>query len=216
MNIRFREPFACKESLIEYTNFSPDGQLIAYAREKTFIEIKNCLSQIVCYKIQCSLPIDMFEWSPDGSWIYVLMRDRNALNVYFVENQNNFENKTSKPSAFISGGTIIIDNVKWSPDSKYLLIIGQHASILLVWNFNEKKIVQLSPPKNTNSAFAFSPDGSSLAVLAREKGKDVLLVYNTNNFKLENHFDLSTLDSTTVQWSLDCSHILVIDRKSVV
>ncbi len=105
-------------------------------------------------------------WSPDGKlFAFVVVKDgNNAISIVDIGTGEIKETFTLKN---VDG----ISQLAWSPDGNQLAISGTSGGIsnLYLYNFNNKKIEQLTNDKYAELQPAWSPDGETLA-FATEQG----------------------------------------------
>lgn len=213
-NFQIREPIVCDALQENTVAFSPDCRFIATLSSESEIQVRDCITLNVIRKIECQGSINSFFWSPDSKLLLVLMKSLNSIQIYFVEQATNNQNRITSSYAGISGGTIDTESVMWSPDSSAVLLFGAHASSLCIWDITNRSIRRLPPPKNTFASAAYSPDGRYLAILTHNNGKDILAIIDSQSLKKKMNFVLSTLDSTTVKWTANSQNVYVIDSIS--
>lgn len=213
-NFKIREPIVCDAYKDNTVSFSPDGRFIATLSSEAAVQVRDCITLNVMRTIECADKVDSFFWSPDSKLLLVLMKSLNSIQVFFVEQTANSQNRLTTSYAGVSGGTIDTESVMWSPDSTIILIFGAHASFLCAWDITNRSIRRLPPPKNTFASAAYSPDNKYLAIITHEGGKDLLVIVDAQSFKRKMNFVLSTLDSTTVKWTADSRIVYVIDSIS--
>jgi WD40 repeat protein len=138
----------------------------------------------------------------------------NSIQVYFAERTHTSDHHLTQSYAAITGGHYDIESVIWSPNSAAVLLVAHAATQVFVWDLKSKSIRKLISPKNTQTSVAFSPDQSTLAILSRDVGRDVLAFFNATTFENQNTVVLRTLDSSIVKWSPDSMNVLVIDSIS--
>lgn len=211
MLLRFREPLVCDIFDNDSVIFSPDCRFLAVLASNASITIKNALTFEDVTLIECPGPINSFSWSPDSKLLLVVMKNLNSLQIYFVEKTRTNHNHLTQSFAGISAGKIDTERTMWSPDSKFVIIFGTLACQMFAWDINSNAVRKLAPPKNTESSLAYSPDGTTIAEISREPGKDTLILFDAQTFRRKTTINLGTLDAKTVKWSPDGSIIIVID-----
>ena len=213
MEIEFIEPKILQETRAFKPSFSPDYTKIAFIGRENEIYVidSNDFHQIGF--ILCPNKIEEFYWSPDCQKILVLAISRNQIFIY-NSTKNQPKNQMTPPIASLSGGLIETERVLWAPSSEQILIFGVYSSQLLVWDFKNGKssFKRLPPPKNSFKSVAFSPEGSILAVLNRNKNADTLTLFNSD-FVRKTSFSLSTLDAECIKWSPNGQYIVVKDSR---
>ena len=210
MQISFFEPKNSKDYQAYQVCFSPDNSRIAHIGKSNEIYILNT-DLIQVGFILCPNKIEQFSWSPDGSKILVLLSSKNDIMVY-PSNKNQPKNQMTTPLASLSGGLIETERVMWSPSSEQVLIFGISSSQLILWDIQTKKssFKRLPTPKNSFKSVAFSPNGSTLAVLNRNKNQDTVSIF-TSDYVRKTSFTLTTLDAEKIQWARNGQYIVVQD-----
>ncbi|KAH0785377.1 WD repeat-containing protein WRAP73 [Histomonas meleagridis] len=212
---RFREPIKLNTSNPEPVYFSLDGRFIGSIFGNTTIEVRDCLSLQIVSRIECPDVISTFLWSPDSKLIAILMDNQKSIQVYFVENLRTDEDNLTIPYMGLSSGIINIEKMLWSPDSKSILLCGVYASQLFIFDIGSKSVHRLPSPKNSETAFSFSPIGNMLAILVRSSnGHDEAVVFDLNTYRRKTTINLNTLDAKTVYWTSDGLTLIVIDEIS--
>ncbi|VDL60324.1 unnamed protein product [Hymenolepis diminuta] len=106
-----------------------------------------------------------------------------------------------------------IQDAFWTPDSQNIMVLSELSAFFTVWALSNQWITTLSSPKNSNSSFAFSPDGRFLSMLEMVNGKDILHFYDTedSNWCRFLSASLPTRDAESVHWSPNGRYIIVFD-----
>jgi WD40 repeat protein len=213
-DFRFREALLCESSSTAVMKFSPDSRFIAVLSREAGLDVISCLSLETASTIECPGGIASFSWSPDSKLLLALIRSKNAIQVYFAEKARTIANHLTQCYAGISGGHCDIEHIVWAPNSAAVVLVAHAAIQVFVWDLKSKAVRKLVAPKNVQTSVAFSPDQSTLAVLGRENGRDILALFDGGTFQHRGSIVLRTLDSSIVKWSPDSLNVLVIDAIS--
>ena len=210
----FQEPFQSDYQPEATAFLDPSGKFIASISKEATIELQNILSKQIFSIINVPGPIEKMEWSPNGTFIAVLLKSKHSLFIYFSESNRKNEKQMTQAFTNILNQKLDLDGFRWAPNSQEILLFMGYSSQLYVWNINNKSLITLCPPKNSNESVMFSHKGHMLGVLHHEIGTDQLLLYSTDSYSLLTTFDLNTLDATSIKWSDDDTTIIIIDAPS--
>ncbi|KAM3178899.1 hypothetical protein ACTXT7_001646 [Hymenolepis weldensis] len=187
------------------SSFSPLRDFIAYAlRSQIFVRSIVDFNLICDFK--CIGLIDEIIWSSDAEYICCIVKQKSAIQVFSMGDNACFCHIDA--SEYLG-----IQDAFWTPDSQNIMVLSELSAFFTVWTLKNQWITTLSSPKNSNSSFAFSPDGRFLCMLEMVDGKDVLHFYDTedSNWCRFLSASLPTRDAESVQWSPDGRYIIVFD-----
>ncbi len=178
---------------------SPDGKYIAFLSEKDLFSIDLFLADAQTGRIIRKLTskttnthIDEFSfiesagaWSPDSRKFAftIYSQGRNKLLVVDVSNGRTLMTESMDDVREFS-------NLAWSPDGTQLAFTGlkQGLSDLFLYNFNTKKVTQLTSDTFADYQPSFSPDGKKL-VFASDR-----IAYGKKNTGVNITYNLSIMD----------------------
>src|SRR6478735_1283487 len=110
--------------------------------------------------------------------------------------------------------TDIYNDVSWSPDGRYLAIVGNVTPFVIVYSFDGTTFTKLANPATlpTGGAngVAWSPDGKTLAVAHYTSPFMTLYLFNgTSLTKLSNPTTLPVTDGQSVDWAPDGRYLAI-------
>jgi len=182
-------------------SISPDGKYLGFLSEKNLFTIDLFLADAKTGQIIKKLTskisnthIDEFNfiesagaWSPDGKKFAfsVFNRGRNRMLVVSVPNGSIIEDVSMEKAVQFS-------NLSWSPDGKQIVFQGlaEGQSDLYLYNFDTKKIKQLTDDKYSDNQPSFSRDGKKIVFASDRTTYNQTLSQNIT-------FNLAEYDLTT-------------------
>ncbi|RHZ15037.1 hypothetical protein DYB37_013551 [Aphanomyces astaci] len=113
----------------------------------------------------------------------------------------------------IAEGICGLISAKWTPDTRHIITVSDFRIHATVWSLVDTSKYVIRHPKLGAEGFAFSPDGTYLAVAERSECKvrrvsslcifDAIGIYNVETWELARHFDTASYDMVELAWSMD-------------
>lgn len=187
--------------LVVAPSVSPDGKYVAFLSAKSLFSIDLYLADAKTGRILRKLTskvsnthIDEFNfiesagaWSPDGSKFAfsVFSKGRNRLDVVDLKSGNVIDNISMEQ-------VVQFSNLSWSPNGKDIVFQGlvEGQGDLYSYNFDTKKIAQLTNDKFSDYQPSYSPDGKKIIFSSDRSTYD-------QSLEQDIPFNLAELDLTT-------------------
>ncbi|RHY45116.1 hypothetical protein DYB30_012558 [Aphanomyces astaci] len=119
----------------------------------------------------------------------------------------------------IAEGICGLISAKWTPDTRHIITVSDFRIHATVWSLVDTSKYVIRHPKLGAEGFAFSPDGTYLAVAERSECKvrrvsslcifDAIGVYNVETWELARHFDTASYDMVELAWSMDGRYVQI-------
>ena len=191
---------------------SPDGAYIA-----TILNLKLILRSTRSLEILrvITLPAEVtsftqwFLWSPSAKRILICASD--CICVYSTTNQQ-FAAKVSNPTS----GTAKITSMNFGAVDDEILVFADFGLKLTVFNLSTSTSIEIASPKfyspgNSSRGYAYRPRTSSLALLTRSGGKDILSIHARQTYEVLRSWNSDTVDAQGLSWSPDGRWLAVVD-----
>jgi len=180
-------PFTSFPAREAHPAFSTDGKQIAFIWDG----VKGDNFDIYVKLINAGTPLRLTThpgadyspaWSPDGRYLAFARYSESEKGIFIVPALGGTERKLYSPDWEADREGPYVGQVAWSPDGKYLAVIGRSSPqtygiwLLSVENI-ERRQLTWPPPQNLADSFpSFSPDGQTLA-FARWSSGGVVDIY---------------------------------------
>lgn len=214
-------------------SLSPDGKYMAFLSEKSLLSIDLFLADARTGQVIRKLTsratnthVDEFNflesagtWSPDGKkFAYsVFSKGRNRMQVIEVPSGRLLSDISMEKAEQFS-------NVSWSPDGKQVVVQGlaDGQSDLYVYNFETKKITQLTSDKYSDFQPSFSRDGKKIVFSSdrttydKTLGQDItfnLAIYDLQTASITNLDILNGANNLNPQYSSDGTAIYFLSNR---
>ncbi|XP_012220138.2 WD repeat-containing protein WRAP73-like [Linepithema humile] len=175
-------------------HFSNNGAYIAIAFQTNLL-IKDAKTLTTCQSFVFADVIQYIEWSSNSEFILCANIKKAIIQVYSVHNP--------QWKCKLTEGSAGLQNVTWSPDSKYILTIADFNIQISIWNLEDQNVSYIQNLKT--SAFDklhFNPNGKKLAVIITEEDRDKVEIYKTENWKISRKLICDHLHSIDgIRWS---------------
>ncbi|XP_011142726.1 WD repeat-containing protein WRAP73 isoform X2 [Harpegnathos saltator] len=174
--------------------FSNNGAYLAVAFHSNLL-IKDAKTFDTCHSFVFADVIQCIEWSPNSEYILCANIKKAIVQVYSVHHP--------KWKCKLTEGSVGLQSVTWSPDSKCILTIADFNIQISIWDLEDQTVSYIQNLKT--SAFDklhFSPSSRRLAVITTEKNKDTVEIYRTDNWKISRKLICDRLRNIDrIRWS---------------
>ena len=149
-------------------SFSPDGRLLAFNEQARtgllwLFDVRRQTYRALSDKGIAGSP----RWSPDGKRLAVGWSEAGPMQLWIVPTERGeWERLTTKDNWVWSPS--------WSPDGQFLAFSG--SGDILVYRFEDRKVVPFLTTQAREWFPEFSPDGRRLAYSSNESGRDEVYV----------------------------------------
>ena len=195
-------------NIISFSNiysFSTNNVYFAIVKEESTLIIYNMYTFTINKKIHFEDKISKIDFSPDSTLILIAFYKEKKCEIYSIENK--------KWKCIINQSNTGINNFIWTPDSRKIIIFNYLNIRLSIYSLIDNSIKYIKSPKIINNGISFNSNGQFLFLSTKEKNKDFIEIYSTNNFELINKFKVNTFDLKGFKLKKDNSSIIVYDNK---
>jgi WD40 repeat protein len=165
--------------------------------------------RVITLPTEISSSIQWFLWSTSSKRVLICASD--YICVYSTINQQ-FAAKISNPTS----GTAKITSVNFGAADDEVLVFTDFGLKLTVFNLSTSKSIEIASPKfyspgTSSKGYAYRPRTSSLALLTRSGGKDVLSIHASYTYEVLRSWNADTVDAQGLSWSPDGKWLALVD-----
>ena len=199
--------FSNKIKYSGHVSFSKNSNYFAVSKGVDLVIYDNqTLKQIQKYTF-CDF-IEDIQWSPNGKLILACLYKRSICELRNIEN--------NKWYCKINEGILGVTNALFSPDSLNILTISENNIKLTIRSLTKNNYTFfINMPKFSKKGLSFSKKGNLMALAERRNYQDLIGIYFLENWTCIKKFTPQTEDLQDIQWSYDCSSLLIPDTNSV-
>jgi WD40 repeat protein len=191
---------------------SPDGTYIATVlNSKLILRSTRSLEilRVIALPAEIASSTQWFLWSPSSKRILICAAD--CICVYSTTNQQ-FAAKVSNPTS----GTAKITSISFGATHDEILIFADFGLKLTVFTLSTSTSFEIASPKlyspgNSSRGYAYRPRTSSLALLTRSGGRDILSIHARHTYEVLRSWNSDTVDAQGLSWSPDGRWLAVVD-----
>ncbi|XP_020278817.1 WD repeat-containing protein WRAP73-like isoform X2 [Pseudomyrmex gracilis] len=174
--------------------FSNNGAYLAIAFQTNLI-VKDAKTLDTCRSFVFADVIQHIEWSSNSEYILCANITKVVVQVYSIH--------CPQWKCKLTEGSVGLQSVTWSPDSKCILTVADFNIQISIWNLEDQTVSYIQNVKT--SAFDklhFSPSGKRLAVIITDEAQDTVEIFKTNNWKISRKLICDRLRSIDgIRWS---------------
>jgi WD40 repeat protein len=191
---------------------SPDGGYIATVlTSKLILRSTRSLEilRVITLPTEVSSSTQWFLWSTSSKRVLICASD--CICVYSIANEQ-FAAKVSNPTS----GTAKITSISFGATDDEVLVFADFGLKLTIFNLSTSTSIEIVSPKlygpgNSSKGYAYRPRTSSLALLTRTGGKDVLSIHAKHTYEVLRSWNSDTLDAQGLSWSPDGKWLAVVE-----
>lgn len=191
---------------------SPDGSYIATVlNSKLILRSTRSLEilRVIALPAELASSTQWFLWSSSSKRVLICASD--CICVYSMTNQQ-FAAKIGNPTS----GTAKITSINFGATDDEICVFSDFGLKLTVFNLSTSTSIEIASPKfyspgNSSRGYAYRPRTSSLALLTRSGGKDILSIHRKYTYEVLRSWNTDTVDAQGITWSLDGKWLAVVD-----
>lgn len=153
--------------------------------------------------------IQWFLWSLSSKRVLVYGSD--CICVYSTSDEQ-FVAKIINPTS----GTAKITSIAFGATDNEVIVFSDFGLKFSVFNLTTSKSTDIPSPKlfsagNCTKGYSYKPRTSSLALLTRSGGKDVISIHARETYELIRSWNAETIDAQALSWSPDGKWLAVVE-----
>lgn len=206
----FTEIYPQSSSLVVY---SPGNQFLLTARENKLV-VRRAQTLQITHVWQLATgtndvaatngpQITQLGWSCDSEYVLAVCANENFVSIHRLRDES--------WCARIEAGVEGLTKAFWAPDGRTILCFSDWSLRVTMWSLVlGKAISYIQYPSDCERGWAFRPDGRYLILAERQKSKDAIGIYDTQqSYKPVRHFPLPTSSMAALALSPRGTHLAV-------
>lgn len=183
---------------------SPDARLVANSTGSQVVVRETQSSQVIVV-YTCNGTPSIVRWSSDSCFLACLIPKLGLVNVFDVGDHD--------WDCVIDGGDAGVQDARWAPDSRSLLVWSQYGLKVNVWSVARAKLVrEIWNVKYGERMISWRKGGGFAALVVRDENGEALCVYETKYWRRAVRCEVDWIkDIAGIHWSPNGKELAVWD-----